>query len=76
MYWAASPRKLGVHSLMHKVALRKDVSESPQEGMQEILSRKWLTLWIGIVCSDGNGHGAFRSASIIKQSFKLRTLIP
>ena len=27
------------------------------------------------VCSDGNGHGAFRRANIMKQSFKLRTLI-
>lgn len=51
MYWAASLRKLRVHSLMHNVALRKDVSEFPQEGMEEILSRKWLTLWIGIVCA-------------------------
>ena len=69
MYWAASLRKLRVHSLMNNIALRKDVSEFPQEGMEEILSREWLTLWIGIMHAPmgmvmGRSEGPVLSSSL------------
>ena len=69
MYWAASLRKLRVHSLMNHIALRKDVSELPQEGMEEILSREWLTLWIGVMHARmgmvmGHSEGPVLSSSL------------
>ena len=54
---------------MNNIALRKDVSEFPQEGMEEILSREWLTLWIAIMHAPmgmvmGRSEGPVLSSSL------------
>lgn len=66
MYWAASPRKLGVHSLMQGclwVPPRRNAGDTQQE-MANTVDRDRVLRW--------EWSWAFRRASIIKQSFKLR----
>lgn len=76
MYWAASLRKLRVHSLMHNIALRKDVSEFPQEGMEEILSREWLTLWRGITRAQMEWSWSVQKGQNYQEVFQAKDLDP